>query len=131
MDKEICLAKAKLLRDDPSVHYNCSQATLLALLPEGADEDTCLALTTLFGGGMKNGLVCGAVTGALMALGFYGGEPAQAQELVRRFRARNGELNCTQLLKEAVANGEERKSHCDRMVFDAVEIAVELLNEKQ
>ena len=130
MKKEVCLTKAKTLRADTSVHYNCAQAALLALRPEsGPDEAACARMGALFGSGMRCGSVCGAVTGALMALGLRGAHDKTAQELLRRFRDKNGALNCAELLKAAAQRGEERKSHCDRMVFDAVELAAELVEE--
>ena len=46
---------------------------------------------------------------------------------MRRFRERNRALDCADLLRMARENGEERKPHCDRMVYDAVEILEDLL----
>ena len=62
--------KARALRADPAVHYNCCQAVLvtfadrLGLTPEQAN-----ALGAHFGSGMRHGSTCGAVSGALMVLG--------------------------------------------------------------
>lgn len=59
--------KARALRADPAVHYNCCQAVLvtfadrLGLTPEQAN-----ALGAHFGSGMRHGSTCGAVSGALM-----------------------------------------------------------------
>ena len=51
--------------------YTCAQAVFCAFAPEmGVDEQTALALTSSFGGGMgKLRLVCGALSGAFMVLG--------------------------------------------------------------
>ena len=51
--------------------FNCSQAVFAAFGPAyGLSEDSCLKIGCAFGGGMgKQQLTCGAVTGALMALG--------------------------------------------------------------
>ena len=128
MNKEGCLTKARALRADASAHYNCAQAAIIALRPEdGPDEADCVRMGAFFGSGMRCGSVCGAVTGALMALGLQGAGEKSGQELLRRFRDKNGALNCAELLKAAAQRGEERKSHCDRMVFDAVEMAAEIM----
>lgn len=129
MDKEQYLEKAKALRADTETHYNCAQAALLALKPEGVDEGECARLTALFGSGMQCGAVCGAVTGALMALGLHNVESKAGQEFVRQFRQKNGAINCAELLKAMAERGETKKPHCDRMVCDAVELAAELLEQ--
>ena len=93
--------------------YNCSQAVLAAFAPDlGLDEQTALRLASPFGGGIaQQGDTCGAVSGALMALGLrYGrmrAEDRQAQEtaygkakeLLRRFAERHGAVTCRELLE--------------------------------
>ena len=67
------LERAKELRNDPGVHYNCAQAVLAAFGPDaGLPEEAACRITANFGSGMKMGETCGAVTGGLMALGLYG-----------------------------------------------------------
>ena len=120
--------KARALRADPAVHYNCCQAVLvtfadrLGLTPEQAN-----ALGAHFGSGMRHGSTCGAVTGALMVLGLAGKGADEATALMRRFREKNQVLDCANLLRLAKERGEERKCHCDRMVYEAVELLEELL----
>ena len=124
--------KARALRADPAVHYNCCQAVLvtfadrLGLTPEQAN-----ALGAHFGSGMRHGSTCGAVTGALMVLGLAGKGADEATALMRRFREKNQVLDCANLLRLAKERGEERKCHCDRMVYEAVELLEELLHEGQ
>ena len=124
--------KARALRADPAVHYNCCQAVLvtfadrLGLTPEQAN-----ALGAHFGSGMRHGSTCGAVTGALMVLGLAGKGADEATALMRRFREKNQVLDCANLLRLAKERGEERKCHCDRMVYEAVELLEELLPEGQ
>ena len=48
--------------------YHCSQA-VFAVFPKYVDKDLALKISSCFGGGMRNGEVCGAATGALMILG--------------------------------------------------------------
>ena len=120
----------RALRADRETHYNCCQATLIPFEKEtGLDKDTAYRLGANFASGMKMGSVCGAVTGALMALGLAGAGEEAAREFKRRFKEEHGALNCAELLASAKERGEERKPHCDRMVFDAVALAEELLNK--
>ena len=52
-----------------SNNFNCSQAVLTAFAPDfGLDEQLALKLGTSFGGGARNGEICGAVSGALLIL---------------------------------------------------------------
>ena len=58
-----------------SQQLHCSQAVLAAFAEEcGITEEQALKLGSCFGGGMRKGEVCGAVTGALMALGLLYGQ---------------------------------------------------------
>ena len=52
--------------------YHCSQA-VFAVFPEYVDKNLALKISSCFGGGMRKGEVCGAVTGALMLLGIVFG----------------------------------------------------------
>lgn len=124
------MEKTKALRADTQTHYNCCQATLVPFCGQcGLDEATACQLGTFFNTGMRCGSVCGAVSGALMALGLAGADNKAGPELIRRFKEKNGCIECAALLKAAVERGEPRKAHCDRMVFEAVEIAEDLLNK--
>ena len=65
--------RAMELRHDPAVHYNCAQVILMSLHESlGISEEQAKDLGTLFAGGMYCGATCGAITGALMALGLAG-----------------------------------------------------------
>ena len=66
-------------------------------------------------------------TGALMVLGLAGKGADEATALMRRFREKNQVLDCANLLRLAKERGEERKCHCDRMVYEAVELLEDLL----
>ena len=52
--------------------FHCSQA-VFAVFSEYIDKDFALKISSCFGGGMRKGEVCGAVTGALMLLGIVFG----------------------------------------------------------
>ena len=67
------LEHAAALRADTTTHYNCAQAVLIPFAQEaGLTEVQANALAENFGAGMRHGATCGAVTGALMALGALG-----------------------------------------------------------
>ena len=92
-------------------NYSCSESVFTAYAPSfGLDESAALRVASGFGGGRwRRGLVCGAVTGAIMVLGLAGGrtQPDDKQskeriyELVNRFSERflaeNGSLSCRDL----------------------------------
>lgn len=92
--------------------YNCSQAVFLAFA-EGAETDGEMIkrIASAFGAGYgKSGETCGALSGALMALGFasevtmpgHSEEKAkeyeQARQLVKSFSEENGAIRCSELL---------------------------------
>lgn len=119
------------LRARTDIHYNCCQSVLTPFRDLcGLSPEEAYHLGAHFGAGMKHGGTCGAVTGALMVLGMAGADNDAALELMRRFRAKNQTLECTELLRLASQRGEERKCHCDRMVYEAVELLEELLENK-
>ena len=110
------MEETEALRARTDVHYNCCQSVLVPF-----------KLGANFGSGMRHGSTCGAVTGALMVLGLAGKGADEATALMRRFREKNQVLDCANLLRLAKERGEERKCHCDRMVYEAVELLEELL----
>ena len=114
---------------------NCCQSVLCTLGEyTGLDEPTAVALGCGFGGGMLSGNVCGAVTGAMMALGAActsGADPAKekpngvrlCKELQKRFQAEFGTMLCAEILR---ANGH---AICDRCIAFAAGAAEELIKE--
>ena len=65
-----------------------------------------------------------------MVLGMARKSPEAANALMRRFREKNQVLDCAGLLQRAKANGEEKKPHCDRMVYEAAALLEELLADQ-
>ena len=126
---------------------SCSQAIFAAYgehLGLGKiDFDTGLKIGSAFSGGIaRTGNVCGAVTGALMALGLkYGDDENQnkvnevAVELLTEFETINGTTICRDLInhdlitevdvKQAFANGSF--DNCPKFVEDVTEIMDKLL----
>lgn len=98
---------------------NCCQAVLGACCDKWKmDPDTAYRLGAFFGGGMRRGEVCGAVTGALMALGMeYGDEnnrkSMESLEFMKAFRAQYGSLLCKELLGE---DGKKKKELCPVLI---------------
>ena len=135
--------------------YSCAQAVLLAF-PDltGLDEGTAARLGSSFGGGMgRMREVCGAVSGALMVLGFALGydDPkapdaknahyARVRDFAARFRERSGgnSILCRELLSgvphteggdaEARTSAYYHKRPCPELCALAAEIAGEMLAE--
>ena len=122
------LEKARELRADPVLHINCAQAVLCAYAQEmGLTEQQAFRLGEHFGSGMRHGSTCGAVTGALMALGMMGGDEAAAGRLLKRVREGHGCTDCATLLRTSHERGIPRKQHCDGLVFEMTEALEEEL----
>ena len=91
---------ARQLRARTDVHFNCCQSVLVSFAADlGLTEEQAFALGSNFGAGMRMGSACGALTGALMALGLMGCDEKKAAELLRRFRTDHGATDCAALLR--------------------------------
>ena len=90
--------------------YNCAQSVLCVCGEHtGLDEKTALAVSSGFGGGLRSGEVCGAIAGAVMALGLVfpyddctnleskHRAARLAQECVERCRQACGAVTCRDL----------------------------------
>jgi C_GCAxxG_C_C family probable redox protein len=129
---------------------NCAQSVFRVFAEDlGLDENQALMISQGFGGGMGHtGQVCGAVTGAYMALGL--GNPASKEnprqsvektyalvsEFERMFKNLHGSVNCSELLgydltkPEKMAEAREKgvfTTMCPGFVADAVKLAEDLL----
>ncbi|WP_292784935.1 C-GCAxxG-C-C family protein [Methanobrevibacter sp.] len=125
--------------------YRCSQAVFAAFSPNlGLEKKQALKIGACFGSGMRKGEVCGACTGALMALGLkFGENKAKSDESCERFldefKKENGSYICNELLncdittqvgvKFAVEN-HLFKEFCPKMVESASKITKEIINEE-
>ena len=70
MNKHI--EKAMELRNETPMVSNCSQTIMRCYAEDmGISEEMAAGLGCNFGGGMKCGGVCGAITGGLMVLGIF------------------------------------------------------------
>ena len=131
--------------------FNCSQAVFSTLAESlGFDHSLALKIASPFGGGIgRTGETCGAVSGALMALGLKFGfsEPdpqakervyKKTREYMRRFQERYGAVACKALIgvelstPEGLQKAREQdvfNKKCSHFIAGAVEIAEQMLSE--
>lgn len=129
--------------------FNCAQAVLSAFASEaGLAEESALRLASPFGGGIaRQGQVCGALSGALMALGLHRGNDTPqgkeetyrlAQEFVKIFEERNGHILCRDLIGydlstvdglQAARESEIFGLVCPALVRSTAELLEEFLKE--
>lgn len=136
-----------------SQRFHCSQAVLAAFSKElGITEEQALKLGACFGGGMCRGEVCGACTGALMALGLQFGQceigdverkektNGMTVRFLETFANENGSYMCRELLGCDLSTDDGKlyaREHqlftefCPKMVASATEIAGKLLLENR
>lgn len=130
--------------------FHCSQAVFAAFAEElGLNDEQALKIGACFGSGMRKGEVCGACTGALMALGLKYGQAEEkdvesrlkTNEVTDRFMAEfkkeNDSYMCKELLgcdlstEEGIAVALEKNlftEFCPKMVESATRIAEDILN---
>ncbi len=132
--------------------YHCSQALFGAFAEEfGMDLKMALKLSTCFGGGMRQGGVCGCITASLMvlgiALGFYDSQDRELEiygnkktdEFIKLFTERmDGAINCRDILGNDISNPEEMAvirqeglilKRCPRALNVSIEILEKMLEE--
>lgn len=122
--------------------YMCSQAVLAVFCEEfGLSREQAFKISISFGGGMRKGEVCGACTGAIMALGLkYGENKSKSDEMCVKFldsfKKENGSYICRDLLDCDIRTEEGIKytidnnlfkEICPKMVESAAKIAQELI----
>lgn len=136
--------------DTATPKLNCGQSVLAGLgFRIGIDEITATRCGRGFGGGIGHqGDVCGALCGAVIALGFgHDGKSegrnrsatyGDARKLFQRFRQRHGNTECRLLIgvDPSTPEGEHEvharnihQTHCTQFVASAVEIVEDLLAE--
>ena len=130
--------------------YSCSQAVLSAHSDVfGLDLDLALKISQPFGGGIAHrGDICGAVSGALMAIGLKFGriraEDIPARErtydavtnFIQKFESLHGSIICRELLGYDLSSKEEHSKaeqeglfeiRCPKFVQNAAEILKDLI----
>ncbi|MDP4132851.1 MAG: C-GCAxxG-C-C family protein [Bacillota bacterium] len=124
---------------------NCAQSVFAAFATEyGMDEKEAMRLASSFGGGMgQMREVCGAMSGALMALGLIEGyddfDPNKkinhyqnVRAIADKFKEKNESIICRELLSKAGDNKTPtgHNQACVDFVCNACDILQEHLNEK-
>ena len=145
------MTKSEKALDLFSNNFNCSQAVLTAFASDfGLDEKLALMLGTQFGGGARNGEMCGAVSGALMVLGLKYGHYesdntkqksrayAIASEYTKRFKELNGSIVCRDLLGYDLTKPDDMAcikeknlfgDICPKMIRSAVELLESIIDK--
>lgn len=131
--------------------FNCSQAVLSVFCDElNYNRDLALKIATGFGGGIRKGEVCGAVSGAIMVLGLKYGHSIEGdletkskansltKEFINRFEEKNGSIICKKLLGYDLSNPQEYdilvekemfKNRCPLFIKEAIDILEAMLSE--
>lgn len=132
--------------------FNCAQSVLLPFaLKAGISKENALKLTTGFGAGMVyRGETCGAITGAMMAIGLAKGRSKVDEQVLKEntyrltnklyneFKRKHGTIICKELLKLENTNpvswdkANEKglfDIQCPLYVKDAAFITAELLKD--
>jgi C_GCAxxG_C_C family probable redox protein len=113
---------------------NCAQSVFVPFAEEyGINLETAFKLSTPFGGGILGRKeMCGAVTGALMALSLKYGKTgiddingkeraySKANEFIENFLEHHGYLLCRELLEKGPQNEEEAKIAMEKTIQRAV-----------
>lgn len=124
--------------------YVCSQAVFGVFCEEfGLSKNDAFKIAACFGSGMRQAEVCGACTGALMAIGLkYGEDKKTCDRLSNRFfeefRKENGSFICRDLLECDISTPEGVKyalvnnlfkEFCPKMVASAVKITEKIFDD--
>ena len=127
----------------------CAQHVFGEFAPQfGLERETALKIAALFGSGMFEGASCGAVVGALMAIGLRFGQgdnpDPEKQELIQqkgekfkaRFAEKYGSRVCSGILGYKIPEEMDKieaenkfVTVCSHAIADACEICAEILNE--
>ena len=91
--------------------FNCAQSVLVVFCEGyGLSQETGLKVASGFGGGVRRGEICGAVTGAVLAIGLKHGQckaedketkadcNQRAEDFLKEFEKRNGSVICRDIL---------------------------------
>ena len=125
---------------------HCAQAILTSVSEQASSEkvdyDTLMKIASAFSGGIaRTGNVCGAVTGALMALGFkYGGQDSTkvndvAKKFLDEFETVHGSVICREMINQDLITDEDVAKafktgafdDCPKFIEDAVVLLEKLL----
>ena len=136
--------RAKKAKEFFANGYNCAQSVFGAFSEEeGLELNTAFRLANGFGGGVRCGEVCGAVSGALMVIGLKCGFYVEKDllqkeycnqksfEFIEAFRLENSSIICRELLEADIYSPidhkipevqAKHKVKCPELVASAVRI---------
>lgn len=113
--------------------FNCAQSVVAAFCEKyGLSKEIALKISGGFGGGMRRGEVCGAVSGALMVIGLKKGHFAEgdldtknscnaaAEDFIRRFKEKNGSFICREILGCDISTPQGRNLAIEKNMFDTI-----------
>jgi C_GCAxxG_C_C family probable redox protein len=110
--------------------YNCAQSVARVFADDfGLAPENLLRLTSCFGGGMRMGSTCGALTAALMVLGLAKGFDTYSpeaktsieqltQSLIQQWKSIFGVTNCREILSIDVSDPEARQTAKEQGIFE-------------
>lgn len=118
--------------------FNCAQSVFAGCAQcAGIDENTAKAISVGFGGGMRCGEVCGAISGAVMAIGAaFSGDDASSPEakangrkyciaFMTAVREKYGAVTCREL------KSPEHLVPCDKLISECAELAENIINNNK
>jgi C_GCAxxG_C_C family probable redox protein len=115
-------------KDRFALGFNCAQAVFSAFASHSLiSDETALKITSMFGGGIgRQGEVCGALTGALLALGLERGraDPDSkeldyqlAEKFMTGFKQQHGTILCRELIGHDISSKEGLKAAKESQAF--------------
>jgi C_GCAxxG_C_C family probable redox protein len=129
--------------------FNCSQVVLSSVSTElGIDDITAKKISACFGNGMFCGSTCGAVTGALMAIGLKYGHSipntpeisneniAKLKEFKEKFSNKYNSVICKELLGYDISDPEDKEkimqkqlltTFCPKLVSNVISILKDII----
>lgn len=114
-----------------NIQHNCCQSVFCRYAEKyGMSHDEAFRIGAFFNAGMRQGEVCGAVSGALMVLGMeYGDETwhdnKKPLEFIKVFKERYGTVKCAELTKKC------GRRDCPTYIKFAQEYLDQELNKKR
>lgn len=141
------MSKIKKATEFFSQGFNCAQSVFATFSEKyGLSEELALKIGCGFGGGMRNGELCGAVTGAVMVISLRYGHTSptdtdnkilcqnKTKEFTDAYKSKNKSIVCRDLLGYDISTPEGMQKATDKNLFkttcvDMICNAVELLEE--
>lgn len=126
------IQKAKELRENQEIHYNCAQAVVLAYLDDENKQEELMSLFSNYGKGLRCGSLCGAISGAMSVLGYYGvNDLAVLGNFHQRVRKVLGEVvTCKELIPLNPSPELGNRPYCDQLIYKTMEVLEEVLEEQ-